>query len=102
SAATVSGGRHLLPVRNCYHSPTVEHNTESKHLNTLKQKNPNFTMQELDQWKEQISHLLNVANDYIREIPTDQLYAAAAIAVFTTLVLLLLRGSGKTVSLLSA
>ncbi|CAL5186233.1 unnamed protein product [Lathyrus oleraceus] len=75
-------------------------------------------MQELDQWKEQISHLLNVANDYIREIPTDQLYAAAAIAVFTTLVLLLLRffkcskpntivltglsGSGKTVSLLSA
>lgn len=46
-------------------------------------------MQELDQWKEQISHLLNVANDYIREIPTDQLYAAAAIAVFTTLILLL-------------
>ncbi|CAL5196321.1 unnamed protein product [Lathyrus oleraceus] len=75
-------------------------------------------MQELDQWKEQISHLLNVANDYIREIPTDQLYTAAAIAVFTTLVLLLLRffnrskpntivlmglsGSGKTISLLSA
>ncbi|KAI5436887.1 uncharacterized protein LOC127119290 isoform X2 [Lathyrus oleraceus] len=70
-------------------------------------------MQELDQWKEQISHLLNVANDHIREIPTDQLYAAAAIAVFTTLLLLLLRffkrskpntivltglsGSGKTV-----
>ncbi|CAK8537057.1 unnamed protein product [Lathyrus sativus] len=70
-------------------------------------------MQELDQWKEHISHLLNVANDYIREIPTDQLYAAAAIAVFTTLILLLLRffkrskpntivltglsGSGKTV-----
>ncbi|XP_004489822.1 uncharacterized protein [Cicer arietinum] len=69
--------------------------------------------QELEQWKEQISHLLNVANDYLREVPPNQLYAAAAIVVFTTLLLLSLRflkrtksntivltglsGSGKTV-----
>lgn len=45
-------------------------------------------MQELEQWKEQASHLLNVANDYLREVPPNQLYAAAAIAVFTTLLLL--------------
>ncbi|CAI8619236.1 unnamed protein product [Vicia faba] len=47
-------------------------------------------MQELGQWKEHISHLLNVANDYIREVPSNQLYTAAAIAVFTTLIILLL------------
>jgi signal recognition particle receptor subunit beta len=31
----------------------------------------------------------NVANDYLREVPPNQLYAAAAIALFTTLLLLL-------------
>ncbi|CAJ2647521.1 unnamed protein product [Trifolium pratense] len=69
--------------------------------------------QELEVWKEQASHMWNVANDYLREVPPNQLYAAAAIALFTTLLLLLLRllkrtksntivltglsGSGKTV-----
>lgn len=43
---------------------------------------------ELEQWKEQFSHLWNVANDYLRDVPPNQLYAAAAIAIFTTLLLL--------------
>lgn len=45
-------------------------------------------MQELEQWKEQASHLWHVAMDYLREVPPEQLYAAAAIAIFTTLLLL--------------
>ncbi|KAJ1399492.1 Small GTPase superfamily, ARF type [Sesbania bispinosa] len=70
-------------------------------------------MQELEQLKEQASRLWLIATDYLREVPPNQLYAAAAIAVFTTLLLLSLRlfkraksntivltglsGSGKTV-----
>ncbi|WJX62035.1 hypothetical protein P8452_47074 [Trifolium repens] len=69
--------------------------------------------EQLEVWKEQAFHMWNVANDYLREVPPNQLYAAAAIALFTTLLLLLLRflkrtksntivltglsGSGKTV-----
>jgi signal recognition particle receptor subunit beta len=45
--------------------------------------------QQLEVWKEQASHMWNVANDYLREVPPNQLYAAAAIALFTTLLLLL-------------
>jgi len=44
--------------------------------------------QELEQWKEQFSHLWNVANDCLRDVPPNQLYAAIALAVFTTLLLL--------------
>lgn len=45
-------------------------------------------MEELEQWKEQLSHFANLALDRLREVPPNQLYAAAAIAIFTTLLLL--------------
>ncbi|KAK7384876.1 hypothetical protein VNO78_30579 [Psophocarpus tetragonolobus] len=82
---------------------------------TLKrnEKKSDIAMEELDQWKEQLSHFCNVAMDYLREVPSDQLYAAAAVAIFTMLLLLSIRllkrtksntvvltglsGSGKTV-----
>ncbi|KAK7367842.1 hypothetical protein VNO80_09861 [Phaseolus coccineus] len=70
-------------------------------------------MEELEQWKEQLSHLSHLAMDRLREVPPNQLYVAAAIAIFTTLLLLSVRllkrsksstvvltglsGSGKTV-----
>lgn len=44
-------------------------------------------MEELEQWKEQFSHLSNLAMDRLREVPPNQLYVAAAIAIFTTLLL---------------
>ena len=50
-------------------------------------------MEELEQWKEQLSHLSHLAMDRLREVPPNQLYVAAAIAIFTTLLLL----SGKYV-----
>jgi hypothetical protein len=43
--------------------------------------------QELEQWKEQVSHLWNVANDYLRQVPLKQLHAACTIALITTLLL---------------
>ena len=70
-------------------------------------------MEELEQWKEQLSHFANLALDRLLEVPPNQLYAAAAIVIFTTLLLLSIRlfkraksntvvlaglsGSGKTV-----
>ncbi|XP_061372752.1 uncharacterized protein LOC133315191 [Gastrolobium bilobum] len=70
-------------------------------------------MEELEQWKEQVCHLWRLVMDYLREVPPNQVYATAAIAVFTTLLLLSVRflrraksntvvlmglsGSGKTV-----
>jgi hypothetical protein len=41
--------------------------------------------EQLEVWKEQAFHMWNVANDYLREVPPNQLYAAVAIALFTTL-----------------
>lgn len=51
-------------------------------------KKSNFTMEELEQWKEQLSHFANLALDRLLEVPPNQLYAAAAIVIFTTLLLL--------------
>lgn len=45
-------------------------------------------MEELEQWKEQLSHFANLALDRLLEVPPNQLYAAAAIVIFTTLLLL--------------
>lgn len=45
-------------------------------------------MEEFEQWKEQLSHFFNLAMDRLREVPPEQLYVAAAIAIFTTLLLL--------------
>lgn len=94
SAATVYGGNPFFNFffRTLRHLLTLQLSNTTHKRNTSKfrtKKNLNFTMQqELEQWKEQISHLLNVANDYLREVPPNQLYAAAAIVVFTTLLLL--------------
>ena len=48
-------------------------------------------MEELDQWKEQLLHWWSLAEEQLRQVPPVQLYATAAILVFTTLLLLSLR-----------
>ncbi|KAK7244401.1 hypothetical protein RIF29_39222 [Crotalaria pallida] len=70
------------------------------------------TMEQIEQWKEQVSQLRNVAIEHLRHVPVTQLYVAVAIVIFTTLLLLSrllkhakantivltgLSGSGKTV-----
>ncbi|CAJ1931432.1 unnamed protein product [Sphenostylis stenocarpa] len=93
------------------HGASLSSNIE-RNIETKRQK-LEFAMEELEQWKEQLSHLSHLAMDHLREVPPNQLYAAAAIVMFTTLLLLLIRllkrsksntivltglsGSGKTV-----
>nr|XP_025605458.1 signal recognition particle receptor subunit beta isoform X2 [Arachis hypogaea] len=48
-------------------------------------------MEELGQWKEQLLHWWSLAEEQLRQVPPVQLYATAAILVFTTLLLLSLR-----------
>ncbi|KAE9597014.1 hypothetical protein Lal_00007229 [Lupinus albus] len=59
-------------------------------------------IEQFEEWKEQASHLWHVAMDHLRHVPPTQLYAAAAIVVFTTVLLLsrlLKRVKGNTIVL---
>ncbi|XP_045819198.1 signal recognition particle receptor subunit beta-like [Trifolium pratense] len=53
--------------------------------------------QELEQWKEQVFHLWNVAIDYLRQVPLNQLHAFT-IVLITTLLLYILRAWKRTKS----
>ncbi|MED6140552.1 hypothetical protein PIB30_094266 [Stylosanthes scabra] len=48
-------------------------------------------MEQLEQWKEQLLHWWSLLEEQLRQVPPVQLYAAAAVLVFTTLLLLSLR-----------
>ncbi|OIV94509.1 hypothetical protein TanjilG_25571 [Lupinus angustifolius] len=69
-------------------------------------------MEQFEEWKEQISQLWRLALEHLRHTPPAQLYVAAAIVIFTTVLFLLrllkrakantivltgLSGSGKTI-----
>ncbi|KAK4261337.1 hypothetical protein QN277_004349 [Acacia crassicarpa] len=48
-------------------------------------------MEDFEQWKEQIAHWWRLGLEYVRQLPPEQLYAAAAVLAFTTILLLLIR-----------
>ncbi|WVZ13198.1 hypothetical protein V8G54_017728 [Vigna mungo] len=110
---TESEDEFLFDTRYARSANWIIHNpVENRRLRRKGQK-LEFPMEELEQWKEQLSHLSHLAMDRLREVPPNQLYVAAAIAIFTTLLLLSVRlfkrsksntivltglsGSGKTV-----
>lgn len=45
-------------------------------------------MEDFEQWKEQVAHWWRLGLEYFRQLPPEQLYAAAAVLAFTTILLL--------------